>query len=241
MVAGLAPRGRMRASNADREQAIEVLKAAFVQGRLTKDELDLRVGQAFTARTCAELAALTADIPPAPAASDAVDPVRPPAPARRRPLARASVAAGICLLIAAAAIAAMWVASIADPGGPGPSWSGLGVALAASGIWTAIGIMACAVVTSLDRRPSRRQLPPRPGPRGHALEAQQGGGTGQIDHDPALPRDRPDQALADLRSDSSRPGRPHSSGRGARTPRVTRLWRTPTGRTYATTPTVYQV
>jgi hypothetical protein len=42
---------------------IDVLKAAFVQGRLTKDEFDLRVGQAFAARTYAELADVTADIP----------------------------------------------------------------------------------------------------------------------------------------------------------------------------------
>jgi hypothetical protein len=36
--------GRLRGSHADREQAAEVLKAAFVQGRLAKDEFDLRVG-----------------------------------------------------------------------------------------------------------------------------------------------------------------------------------------------------
>jgi hypothetical protein len=53
----------MRASHADREQVIDVLKAAFVQGRLAKDEFDLRVGQTLASRTCAELAALTADIP----------------------------------------------------------------------------------------------------------------------------------------------------------------------------------
>ena len=53
----------MRASHADRERVIDVLKAAFVQGRLAKDEFDLRVGQTLASRTCAELAALTADIP----------------------------------------------------------------------------------------------------------------------------------------------------------------------------------
>jgi hypothetical protein len=42
---------------------IGILKAAFVHGRLTKDELDTRAGQAFTARTYAELAALRADGP----------------------------------------------------------------------------------------------------------------------------------------------------------------------------------
>jgi hypothetical protein len=44
-------RGRMRASNAEREQVIDTLKAAFVDGRLTKDELDTRVGQTIAART----------------------------------------------------------------------------------------------------------------------------------------------------------------------------------------------
>jgi hypothetical protein len=42
---------------------IGTLKAAFVQGRLVKDEFDLRVGQALAPRTYAELAALTADLP----------------------------------------------------------------------------------------------------------------------------------------------------------------------------------
>jgi len=208
MDAAAAGRGRMRASHADREHAIEVLKAAFVQDRLTKDELDLRVGRALAARTCADLAALTADIP-----------VGPPAPARRRRRAVAPVAAGICLLIAAVGIAAMWVASSADPGGGDPSWTGLIVALTACAVWAAIGIMACAVIASWDERSSRRQLPPRPGPGGQALEAEQRGGTGQIGHDPALPRDRPDQARAGLRSDNSWPDRPHSSGRGNLAPR----------------------
>ena len=54
--------GRLRASHADREQVIEVLKVAFVRERLAKDEFDLRVGQAFAARTHAELAAVTAGL-----------------------------------------------------------------------------------------------------------------------------------------------------------------------------------
>ena len=53
----------LRASRADREQAIGTLKAAFVQGRLTKDELDERVGRALVPLTYAELAALTGDLP----------------------------------------------------------------------------------------------------------------------------------------------------------------------------------
>ncbi len=68
--------GGMRASRAEREQAIEVLKAAFVQERLTKDEFDVRAGEALTARTCAELATLTAD---SPVGSAAARPPRKPA------------------------------------------------------------------------------------------------------------------------------------------------------------------
>ena len=53
----------VRTSRADREQAIDVLKTAFVQGRLSKDEFDLRVGQVLASRTYADLGALTDDIP----------------------------------------------------------------------------------------------------------------------------------------------------------------------------------
>jgi hypothetical protein len=69
-------RGRLRASHADREQVIGTLKAAFVQGMLAKDEFDQRVGQAFAARTHAELAALTADLPAGPIAGQSPKPVR---------------------------------------------------------------------------------------------------------------------------------------------------------------------
>jgi len=71
--------GHLRTSRADREQAVDVLKAAFVQGHLTKGEFDQRVGQAFVARTYAELAPLTADIP------DGVTSVQPPAGHSREP------------------------------------------------------------------------------------------------------------------------------------------------------------
>jgi hypothetical protein len=74
----------MRASDDDREHAIGILKVAFVQGRLDRDELSERVSQAFTSRTYAELAAVTADIPVMPAGT-------PPAPARAPRPARSSV------------------------------------------------------------------------------------------------------------------------------------------------------
>ena len=79
MAAATAGRGRLRASHADREHVLDVLKAAFVQGLLTKDEFDMRVGQTFASRTYAELAALTADIP---AGLIGAQPLRKPARAQ---------------------------------------------------------------------------------------------------------------------------------------------------------------
>jgi hypothetical protein len=59
----------MRASHADRDQVIDALKGAFVQGRLTKDEFDARMGQALVSRTYAELAGATVNLPATPTAA----------------------------------------------------------------------------------------------------------------------------------------------------------------------------
>ncbi len=58
--------GFMRSSSADRERGIDVLKAAFAEGRLTRDEFEERSGQVYRSQTYAELAALTADLPVGP-------------------------------------------------------------------------------------------------------------------------------------------------------------------------------
>jgi Domain of unknown function (DUF1707) len=97
MAAGPGGRGHLRASHADREQAIATLKTAFVQGMLTKDELDLRVGETFASRTYAELAAVTADLPAGLAAA------RPPQPGR-------------VLTVATLLYAAAWRLAFAFPG-----------------------------------------------------------------------------------------------------------------------------
>ena len=89
--------GQLRASHADREQAIEQLKAAFVDGRLTKDEFDLRVGQTLASRTYADLTAVTSDLQARPAAAGQPPlgrllpghPARPSGRWRRRPGGRA--------------------------------------------------------------------------------------------------------------------------------------------------------
>ena len=58
--------GSMRSSSADRERAVDVLKAAFAEGRLTPEEFEQRAAQAYRSRTYAELDRLTADLPVGP-------------------------------------------------------------------------------------------------------------------------------------------------------------------------------
>jgi hypothetical protein len=51
------------AATADRERTVGVLRAGFVEGRLSQDELDDRIARAYSARTYADLWSLTTDLP----------------------------------------------------------------------------------------------------------------------------------------------------------------------------------
>ncbi|MGK5638810.1 DUF1707 SHOCT-like domain-containing protein [Streptomyces sp. URMC 126] len=64
------PPGDMKASHADRDQVVEILRDAAGDGMLTLEELEERVEAAMAARTLADLAALTRDLPVSPAPSD---------------------------------------------------------------------------------------------------------------------------------------------------------------------------
>jgi len=55
----------VRASDAERDQAAELLRAAFAEGRLTRAELDERLTAAYAAKTHADLRDLTGDLPAA--------------------------------------------------------------------------------------------------------------------------------------------------------------------------------
>ena len=84
----------MRAASADRERAVDVLKAGFTEGRLTQDEYNDRMGQAYAARTYGELMALTADLPAGAWPTPWPMPVYQP-PASTNSLARASMILGV--------------------------------------------------------------------------------------------------------------------------------------------------
>ena len=108
IVAGAGGRGHLRASHADREQVVGTLKSAFVQGMLAKDEFDQRVGQALAARTCADLAALTADLPPG--LAGALPPQLAMAGGRQPVLRPGQLVAGATILYAGA-----WVYAVLSP------------------------------------------------------------------------------------------------------------------------------
>ncbi len=99
MGAAAASAGRLRASDAERDQVVDALQAAFAQGLLTRDELDRRAGQALASRTHAELAAaaavLTARRPP-------------PGPARKR-MSKKVVTGVACVILLAPALAAAFL------------------------------------------------------------------------------------------------------------------------------------
>jgi Domain of unknown function (DUF4190)/Domain of unknown function (DUF1707) len=56
----------MLAAAADRERTMDVLKAAFGEGRITKEEFDLRASRTMSARTYAQLGSVVADLPSGP-------------------------------------------------------------------------------------------------------------------------------------------------------------------------------
>ncbi len=148
--------GRMRTSRADREQAIDALKVAYVQGRLTKDEFDERLGRALAPLTHAELAALTGDLPDGlatagrPRGADQ-DMTRLQEGNRAEARVLATLVAGVML-----------VALIGN--GIGSPLHVLAIVLLLSPVW----MLALGGVLLLHSRPSRpedrsaRQLPPGP-------------------------------------------------------------------------------
>jgi len=144
------PPGRMRASHADRDQVISALRTAFVQGRLAKDELDARVGQALASRTHAELAVITADIPAGPIGHLGPIGARPV-----RPLL--GVKSGVCVTTLAALLAAvLWAAAAAGSALAGAA------ALAATGV-VIFTVSATGYQLRESRPPGRSAGPLPPG------------------------------------------------------------------------------
>jgi hypothetical protein len=155
--AASAGHGRLRASHADRDRTVSVLQAAFVQGRLARDEFELRLGQALTSRTYADLGAVTADLPAS------LAPAAPPAPAGD-PDRRAGVRV-IAALTAMCTI--LWLAATARHTG-GPDFFGSSLFFVLVVLTVVPGMPAALLLlhARLEKRASRQSVPARPPGRG---------------------------------------------------------------------------
>jgi DUF1707 SHOCT-like domain len=164
-------------SHAGREQVLDALKAAFVHGRLTQDEFDLRVGQVLAAY--AELDAATADIP------TALTTAQPPETVRRshnKKLIQRGTAAG-----AGASVAFTATIAVAARGNPVISLVVVGLA----GVFVAVLLAGLLRLVSwvlemvFSRQPSPG-LPPGPGGKAaqRLASGDPAGSSSQISRDP---------------------------------------------------------
>jgi Domain of unknown function (DUF1707) len=155
--------GSLPASHVGREQVLDALKAAFVQGRLAKDEFDLRVGQVLAAY--AELDAVTAGIPAGiPAGLTAARQPEMIRKAHNKKLIQRGTAAG-----AGASVALAATIAVAARGNPVISLVVVGlvgvfVAVLVAGLLT---LISGALEMAASRQPS---LGPPPGPSSNAAQ-----------------------------------------------------------------------
>ena len=144
----------MLAAHADRERAIDVLKAGFAEGRLAKAEYDDRTARVYAARTYGELGALTADLPagssghPGPYLETSYPP-RPPAPATVSPMAVAALVCGICgVAIPAVVLGHVARRQVRLTGQRGDGMALAGLILGCAGIGLVVVMLTALVVVS---------------------------------------------------------------------------------------------
>jgi len=178
----------LRASHADREQAIDTLKAAFVQGQLAKDEFEARIGQVLGSRTYADLTALTADLSAgltkAPPAATPIG-VRP-----RRPVSN-GIKWGAYGFITPAILVVCF--AIALTGFDAIGEIGLTLASLYFILWMFVG---ADIFAQWRRKSSRRTLPPRPAPGLGGQTSQPGGSAASAGQLPRADHDQHHQAEA---------------------------------------------
>jgi hypothetical protein len=170
MAARTGDGGRLRASHADREQVIGILKTAFVQGLLNKDEFDLRVGQAFGSRTYADLAAVTADIPAGLAAAQPLEPARAQ---DQQPVLRP----GPVILAATVLCAGVWGVALRTVKGDNHV-AGFLVLMTTLTYFVVLAIAGGQVLALRHDKRSAGQLPRRPGPAGGGRASRRGPSAG---------------------------------------------------------------
>jgi hypothetical protein len=131
----------LRASDADREDAVAELRRHVADGRLTVDEFSERVDRAYEAKTMGELAELRSDLP-----------AQPRAPGRRPALRRSLPHVLAPLVLVNAVAIGVWAFSGADSSF-WPKW-----------VLLATGIRFAAYLLRVTRQPLGPPPPPPPPP-----------------------------------------------------------------------------
>jgi DUF1707 SHOCT-like domain len=162
----MSDRELMRASDADRQQVVDRLRAALEDGRLKMEEFTERMGLAYQAVTYGDLAKLVADLPPAspvteprPAPAPAASAAVPAVAARRSAFADLPTALKVLWTIWLAAVSinvVVWVLVMGSSGHfvyPWPVW-------VAGPYGAALLAVSVPVVHSRRNRRLAAQLPP---------------------------------------------------------------------------------
>lgn len=121
------PQDDVRASDTEREQVVDQLRRHMTDGRLSLEEFEHRADVAYRARSAAELAPLTSDLPVATRPSG--PPVRP-RPPRSQPSAQGAALMSIpafrvhlfLWLVFSAFWMVIWLGSVIATGGWVPFW-----------------------------------------------------------------------------------------------------------------------
>jgi len=150
-----APYGQpgMLAAAADRERTIDVLKAAYGEGRISKDEFDHRAGRVMNARTYGDLSTVVADLPSGPVGVMAPYQAHFYQPVRVPPTNGMAIASLICgLAFGIGAIPAVILGHLAHgqikrngERGEGLAIAGLVLGYLAIGLWSFIFIVMASL------------------------------------------------------------------------------------------------
>jgi hypothetical protein len=137
----------MRASDADRQQLVDRLEAAFGEGRLRIAEYESRVAAAYQAETYGDLYLLGADLPSVPPAYGGSRPVRDQAPPPYRMPGALRFLWGL-LLLGVAVNVVVYLLVVFTTTGPVYPWP----------LWVAGPAGAALGVLTLVTRPQRPRL-----------------------------------------------------------------------------------
>ncbi|WLW58464.1 DUF1707 and DUF4190 domain-containing protein [Streptomyces sp. YU58] len=149
----------MLASHADRERAVDVLRAGYGEGRLDKGEFDKRVARAYGARTVGELALLVADLPggPVPQPGGLLPVPRTFLPLQRPRTNGKAVGAAVCGLLCVPTFGFTGIPAVilghaaraeierTGEAGDGLAMTGLVLGWLSTAVWTLVLILVLAV------------------------------------------------------------------------------------------------